>query len=65
MGHEEWDLPHLHSTNKWATSTITTNFLCKRSFGSKSHGIILEKMGPLREDVEILPYTCIQKTPYV
>jgi hypothetical protein len=22
-------------------------------------------MGPLREDVEILPYTCIQKTPYV
>jgi hypothetical protein len=37
----------------------------KRSSGSKSHGIILEKGGPMREDVEILPYTCIWKTPHV
>jgi hypothetical protein len=27
------------------------------------NGIILKNGAPMREDVEILPYACIQKTP--
>jgi hypothetical protein len=64
-GHEERDLAHLYSTNNGQCPQSPLASYVKRSFGSKSHGIILEKGGPLKEDVKFLPYTCIKKTPHV
>jgi hypothetical protein len=35
-----------------------------KSYGAKSNGTVFLKKAPLRDDVEILPYTCIQKMPF-
>ncbi len=62
--HEKQDLEHLYNTNNGRRPQPPPAPSVKRSYGLESNGTILEKGVPLREDVDILFYTCIQKMPF-